>query len=56
MKKYQEHKIPLLFPAAREDEAERATNDAFKRICKKRISRPEYRQALKQFLKEFNIK
>jgi hypothetical protein len=56
MKKYQEHKFIIPFPAARKNEAIQATNDAFKMICKKRISRSVYRQALKQFLKEFNIK
>jgi hypothetical protein len=55
MKKHQEHKLSY-FKAARLEEADHATNDAFKRICKKRISTKEYKFALEQLLKAFKIK
>ena len=44
--------LPVPFKTARADEAKAATNEAFKKICVKRISAPKYQKALKQFKRE----
>jgi hypothetical protein len=49
-------KIPRLIPVfkgVRADEAERATNDAFKLICIRRVSSKKYREAFERFLYAF---